>query len=204
MDAAATRRLLPPGRNFALVGWLMAALLSGCLGSKNPITPPETAELDERLLGAWVTTDLYYQETDYIHVMRRSGGTMNIHEIRYYGDGSGSQSSALGHVSILGDRWFLNLQGPQDAGAQGDAPRYTFVAYEFNGRGDLIVHLLSEAAIGEAFESGHLSGKVDMNPDFVATIVSDDSDRIAEYLQSADTSVLYEREVMFRRIVPSQ
>lgn len=129
---------------------------------------------------------------------------MTIHEIRYYGDGSGSQSSAQGHVSVLGERRFLNLQGPPDMGGAEDAARYTFVAYEFNDRSDLIVHLLSERTIGEAFESGRLAGKVDFNPDFVATLVSDSSDRIAKYLQNTDTSILYERKVTFRRVVPPQ
>jgi hypothetical protein len=204
MDTAANRWLALPGRALGLAGCFLAALLSGCLGSKNPITPVDTAQIDERLLGVWVTTDMYHNETDYVHVMRRSGSTVTIHGIRYYGDGSGSQSSAQGHVSILGERRFLNLQGPPDAGGPEDAARYTFVAYEFNGRGDLIVHLLSGSAIGEAFESGRLDGKVDVNPDFVATLVSDSSEHIAAYLQTADTSVLYEREVTFRRVVPPQ
>jgi hypothetical protein len=204
MDAAANRWLALPGRGLALAALLMAALLSGCLGSKNPITPVDTAQIDERLLGAWVTTDMYYNETDYVHVMRRSGGIMTIHEIRYYGDGSGSHSSVQGNVSILGERRFLNLQGPPDAGGPEDAARYTFVAYEFNDGGDLIVHLLSGSAIGEAFEAGRLEGRVDVNPDFVATLVSDSSEHIAEYLHSTDTSVLYEREVTFRRVVAPQ
>lgn len=204
MDAAAKRWFALPGRGLALAGLFMAALLSGCLGSKNPITPADTAQIDERLLGAWVTTDMYHNETDYMHVMRRSGGIMTIHEIRYYGDDSGSQSSAQGHVSVLGERRFLNLQGAPDGGGPEEAARYTFVAYEFNDRGDLIVHLLSERTIGEAFESGRLEGKVDFNPDFVATLVSDSSERIAEYLHGTDTSVLYERKVTFRRVVPPQ
>lgn len=188
-----------------LAGLLVAVLLSGCLGSKNPITPADTAQIDERLLGAWVTTDMYYNETDYMHVMQQSeSGVMTIYEIRYYGNNSGSQSSAQGHVSILGERRFLNLQGPPDAGRPEDAARYTFVAYEFNDRGDLIVHLPSERAIGEAFEAGRLEGKVELNPDFVATLVSDSSEHIAAYLQSADPSALYEREITFRRVVPPQ
>jgi hypothetical protein len=204
MVAAPNRWANRSGHGRLLAGLLVTALLSGCLGSKNPITPADTAQIDERLLGAWVTMDMYYNETDYMHVMRRSGGIMTIHEIRYYGDGSGSQSSAQGHASILGERRFLNLQGPPDAGGPEDAARYTFVAYEFNDRGDLIVHLLSERTIGDAFESGRLEGKVDFNPDFVATLVSDSSERIAEYLHSTDTSVLYERELTFRRVVPPQ
>jgi hypothetical protein len=90
------------------VGALAAAMvLSGCLGSKNPITPPETATIDERLFGAWVTTDLYYNETDYMHVMRQSGSNlMTIYEIRHYENHDGSQSSGQGHVSVLGDRRF--------------------------------------------------------------------------------------------------
>ena len=175
--------------------------LSGCLGSKNPITPPETATIDERLFGTWVTTDLYYNETDYIHVMRQGdGGRMTIYEIRHYENDGGSESSGQGHVSVLGDRRFLNLQGPPDADAPDDAPRYTFVAYDFDAGGNLIVHFLSERAIGEAFAEGRLAGKVEMNADFVATLVSDSSERIADYLGNTDTATLFDRQVTFRRV----
>ncbi len=190
----------------SLVVLAAAIILSGCLGSKNPITPPETAKIDERLLGAWVTTDLYYNETDYMHVMRQSSsGLMTIYEIRHYAsEGGGSQSSAQGHVSILGDRRFLNLQRPPDAGAPDDTPRYTFVAYDFDGSGNLIVHFLSERAVGEAFAAGGLVGKVEMNADFVATLISDSSERIADYLGSADTATLFDRQMTFRRVVAAQ
>ena len=203
--------ILTPHRWFARYGLAFGALaaaifLSGRLGSKNPITPSETAEVDERLLGAWVTTDLYYNETDYMHVMRQSSsGLMTIYEIRHYAsEGGGSQSSAQGHVSILGDRRFLNLQGPADAGTPDDAPRYTFIAYDFDDGGNLIVHFLSERAIGDAFAAGRLVGKVDMNADFVATLVSDSSERIADYLGSADTATLFERQMTFRRVMAAQ
>jgi hypothetical protein len=187
-------------------GALVAALfLSGCLGSKNPITPLETAKIDERLLGAWVTTDLYYNETDYLHVMQQSGGgIMTIYEIRHYENHDGSQSSGQGHVSVLGDRRFLNLQGPPDADAPDDAPRYTFLAYDFDAGGNLIVHFLSERAIGDAFAEGRLVGKVEMNADFVATLVSDSSERIADYLGNTDTATLFGRQVTFRRVAAPQ
>ena len=184
--------------------WLVV-LLSGCLGSKNPITPPESATLDERLLGAWVTTELYYNETVFMHVMQQGGSAMmDVYEIRHNESGTGSESSAQGHVSILGDRHFLNLQGPSDATPTVDAPRYTFVAYEFDRRGDLIVHLLSEQDFGEAFKDGRLDGKVEMNADFVATLISDSSERLAGYLASADTAALHERQVTFHKLVPPQ
>jgi hypothetical protein len=188
------------------IGALAAAiLLSGCLGSKNPITPPESATIDERLFGVWVTTDLYYNETDYMHIMRQPGGSvMDIYEIRHYENQGGSQSLAQGHVSVLGDRRFLNLQGPPDADAPDDASRYTFVAYDFDDRGNLIVHFLSERAIGDAFAAARLAGKVEMNADFAATLVSDSSERIADYLGSTDTATLFDRQVTFRRVAARQ
>jgi len=205
MNVTPHRWFAGQSRGLAFGALLTAILLSGCLGSKNPITPLETAKLDERLLGAWVTTDLYYNETVYMHVMQQAKrGMMDIYEIRYNESRSGSESAAQGHVSVLGDRRFLNLQGPPDAGAPDDGPRYTFVAYDFDDRGNLIVHFLSERAIGEAFAAGRLNGKVDMNADFVATLVSDSSERIADYLGSTDTATLFERRVTFRRVVAPQ
>jgi hypothetical protein len=190
---------------FAFGTLAAAIILSGCLGSKNPITPPESATIDERLFGAWVTTDLYHNETDYMHVMRQPGGSlMDIYEIRHYENQGGSQSSGQGHVSVLGDRRFLNLQGPPDADAPDDAPRYTFVAYDFDAAGNLIVHFLSERAIGEAFAAGRLAGKVETNADFVATVVSDGSERIADYLGSTDLATLFGRQVTFRRVAAAQ
>jgi hypothetical protein len=122
-------------RRLAFGALAAVIFLSGCLGSKNPITPLETGTIDERLFGAWVTTDLYYDETDYIHVMQQTdSGLMTIYEIRHYESHGGSQSSGQGHVSVLGDRRFLNLQRPPDADAPDDAPRYTFLAYDFDDR----------------------------------------------------------------------
>jgi hypothetical protein len=205
MNVSPHRWFARHGRGLAFGALLATLLLSGCLGSKNPITPPEAARIDERLLGAWVTTDLCYNETVYMHVMQQAeSGMMDIYEIRYNEGHTGSESAAQGHVSILGDRRFLNLQGPPDAGTVDDAPRYTFVAYDFDDRGNLIVHFLSERAIGDAFAAGRLVGKVDTNADFVATLVSDSSERIADYLGSADTATLFERQVTFRRVVAPQ
>ena len=129
---------------------------------------------------------------------------MDIYEVRHYENQGGSRSSGQGHVSVLGDRHFLNLQAPSDANAPDDAPRYTFLAYDFDAGGNLIVHFLSEAAVGEAFAAGRLAGKVEMNADFVATLVSDSSERIADYLASTDTPVLFGRQVTFRRVAASQ
>jgi hypothetical protein len=205
-----TDMAVAPHRWFARHGHAFGALaaaiiLSGCLGSKNPITPPESATIDERLLGAWVTTDLYYNETVYMHVMQQAErGTMDIYEIRYNESHTGSESSGQAHVSILGDRRFLNLQAPADAGVPDDAPRYSFVAYEFDARGNLIVSFLSENAIGKAFATGRLAGKVEMNADFVATLISDSSAHIADYLAGADLASLVERRMTFRRAVPQQ
>lgn len=187
----------------AMLVAMLAALLGGCVASKNPAGPAAEATSEPRLAGSWEYDGSHGQEWDYLHIfLGEEGKALQIVAIN-----SGERTWAIlsGHVTADGERRIASLRvdaaGPslqEDLARQGkaDSHPYSFIAYRLEGDDRLSVAYPLEQ-LYQAVKSGQLAGETVGEHD---AFISDSSDKIAAVLRAIPEADLFRDPAVYKRI----
>ena len=181
---------------------LLPVLLPGCLPeTRNPITPPEAAIEDDRLLGLWSAR--VEDEDIFLHVLRADNNQLAILVVSHRPDGRGGIDNYQGHVSALGDRRFVNLRPVEDSTVDNSNPDlgYLIIGYDWDGPDRLVARFLAEQPLVDAIAAGTLTGSVTddgagLGRDVMLTA---ESAQLAAYLTAGDPAVIFDETLTFER-----
>lgn len=181
---------------------LLPVLLLGCLPeTRNPITPPETAIEDDRLLGPWSAR--VEDEDIFLHVLRADNNRLAILVVSHRPDGRGNIDNYQGHVSALGDRRFVNLRPVEDGSVDNSNPDlgYLIVGYEWDGPDRLVARVLAEQPLVDAIAAGSLTGIVTDDGSGLGrdVMLTAESAQLATYLAAGDPAVIFDESLIFER-----
>ncbi|MGH6930827.1 MAG: hypothetical protein ACREEE_00180 [Dongiaceae bacterium] len=142
-------------------------------------------------------------ENVFLHVLRATGGQLEVLVVSHRPDGSGGTDLYQGHVSALGDRRFVNLRPAGNTSVDDSNPdlNYLIVGYEFDDAGHLVAHFLAEQPLVDAIAAGTLTGEVTDDGDGFgrSIVVTADSSRLADYLAAGNATVILDKAMTFDR-----
>jgi|GEM_PF-3485921 len=156
----------------------ITSCLAGCAPVfLNPISDPDRAETDKRLLGRWKGTDKG-NTNDYMRFEATSDTQMNVSLF----DDKEPEPKPMFRMftSKVGSRYYMNLGFIDEDKSKG----YLIARYELEGT-TLTVWLLDEDKVKAAIESGLLKGTPGVGT--VDTKVTDSSQRVAQFLATSDS-----------------
>jgi hypothetical protein len=210
-------------KRIILLATLMTSLVffNGCfcpLTSVNPLSDPHHAKYDKRLEGAWQSVS---QDSDlnFIHFGKDDEKKTEMVIIEHMRSGKIDVSMLTVFPTIINGKGYLNMK-VEDLFEEfsEDLSGYIFMKYELPDKNTLTLSLLNEKPIVDAIKSGELKG--DITYEKVVTKaggekdssgqnkerkikcvkLSDSSDNILKYFETADSKKLFEETTEFKRI----
>jgi hypothetical protein len=169
-----------------LIG-LAALPLGGCLVYNTaPLSPPETATIDQALLGGWDSTpdaDATVKERLELDITRDGEHALLIAVTSYESDGSTRQHVYHAHSSVHssanGEQRYLNaFTTPSDRNLRG----YITARYSIAGEA-LKIELLDVPATRTAIQSGGLEGIVGISSEYADVTVTMAGETFVSYLE---------------------
>lgn len=192
---------------FRLAGALVGALivlvaLAGCLPEAvHPLSDPDQASRDQRLLGLWSAT--IEDGTLFAHFLSEGGSVMEIMTVSYEDDGDGEWLAFSMFASRVGDDWYMNVKPLAESGEAFDQAEqnYYLSRYEITGDGRLTVWTMTEGAVIEDIRAGKVGGVVEEGG-WVTTIrITEGTEGLTSYVRGSDPARLFgERLGEFRRV----
>ena len=173
----------------------LCLLLTGCDDSKNPLSDPQTAKPDERLVGMWRSGDVYY------HIGHAGEkfpkGVMRVVEVTHTETGVEPPDEYLAYSTVLGSESYLNVViDPKqvklldEKGWKSEAVQsYTFLKYQVDGD-KMVALVIDEKAKEQAVRSGKIMGMTKSN---VATF-TDTTENIARFITDAGDNLWETKE----------
>jgi hypothetical protein len=170
---------------------LMACIFTGCeVFFLNPLSTPQDATLDNRLMGEWVSTD---GKKTGDHIRFDQGPNMEMH-ISVFGDDITEQNPAFTMFTTkLGKHYYMNLSPTDEYKGKG----YLIVRYTVSGD-ELKVWILDDAKVKSAITHGKIKGQPGrvLGP----TTVSDSTEKIVALIEASGGNDLFVPFVRFERI----
>jgi len=191
-----------------LAGVTLAAALSGCVASTNPIGPPEAAVEEPRLLGVWLADSggEGNRAWEYLHILPKGDDKKHL-DIIVANHEEKTWVVFDGYVTAVGEREFINLRiTAADATTMaqiGKYPRheiypYGFAAIAFESDGRLKAAYAGEV-LANAVKNDQLAGENQGDWD---VFISAPSDSIAKTLAGADEATLFAKPIFYKRLGP--
>jgi len=195
-------------KRVAFLGLIVCLLAPGCDDSKTPLSDPQTAKADNRLVGVWRWRG-ENGEVTYYHVghagEKFADSMMRIVSIKHDQGKVEPPEEYLAFPTVLGGKTYLNVVVDQkqvkkldETGWKTDVvDRYALFKYQVDG-GKLVVWLIDEDAKERAIKSGKVKGVVEPNkpPKF-----TDTTENVARFVAEAGDSLLNLKDpVRFERV----
>jgi hypothetical protein len=164
-----------------LIG-LATLQLGGCLVYNTaPLSPPETATIDDALIGGWDSTPdpkATTSERLELDISRDGEHALLIAVTSYEADGSTRQHVYHAHGSAQGEKRYLNVfTTADDRNLRG----YITARYAIDGEA-LAIELLDVPATRTAIQSGGLEGMVSISSEYGDVTVTMAGEAFARYL----------------------
>jgi hypothetical protein len=143
-----------PSFSFALGAALCLLLTSCVVTSENPLGSPESAQIDQRLLGDWIA-----QNGDIVHFSAKDAHWMEAVTTPKGPDSSSANKkseSNLFFVTTIGDDTYLNMRSV----GEGSRASYSLFRYTINPDQTLHMWGLSQDEMAAAVRAGKLKGTV--------------------------------------------
>ena len=177
----------------------MCLLLTSCIvDSENPLGSPETAQIDQRLLGDWVAPN-----GDIVHFSARDAHWMVAVTTPKSTAASGSSTTNqkpqpdLFIVATIGEDNYLNMRSAND----GSKPTYRLYRYTITSDQTLHMWGLSQDEIAAAVRAGRLKGTVHEQDTTghpphtdVDVHLTDSSDHLVKFIARHDPTDLFDAE----------
>jgi len=179
------------------IGVAACLCASGCDDSKNPLSDPQTAKPDERLIGVWRGPD---GDGDVYYHIGHAGekfpaSVMRIVEIRHDKGNMEPPEEYLAFPTAIKGKTYLNLVHGGDTNMvkrldeKGwkavDVDCYTFLKYELDGD-TLVMWIIGEQAKQESIEGGKINGVTKPNE---ISKFTDTTDNLAHFVAEAGDSL---------------
>jgi len=198
-----------------VLGSAICLLLTSCVtDSDNPLSSPDTAHADQRLIGDWFGQD---QET--FHFSVTNGAWMHV-VITPKPTDTGNRPSMVDNKpeaydlfpTVIGNHTFLNVVVIGKDDQDHPTKTYVFLRYTISPNHVLQMWMLSQDETAAAVQSGKLKGKVKQNgntlaqpprPDVDVTLL-DTSANIARFIQNSNPEALFSEKMNpLHRIKPT-
>ncbi|MCE0484166.1 MAG: hypothetical protein LV479_08015 [Methylacidiphilales bacterium] len=183
-------------------GALLCLLLTSCVvTSDNPLSSPETAKPDPRLVGDWFTK----AEGDVFHFTITHGAWMHVVITSKADNRPGMIDRKPEEYdffpTVIGNETFLNVR-LIDKDKQGHPLKtYTFLRYSISPDRILRMEMISQDAVAEAVRAGKLKGTIhqDKNPLMVGqpahpdidVTLHDSTSRLFAFLRDSNRDTLF-------------
>lgn len=173
-------------------------LLAGCEDSKNPLSDPQTAKADERLVGVWREGDAYY------HVGHAGdkfpASVMRVVQVTHKEGRVEPPEEYLIFPTLLGDKTYLNavVNGEKgqvtrldkDGWKADSVDCYHFHKYQVDGD-KLVLWLIDEQAKTQAITGGKIKGHIEKDRPARFTDTTED---VARFVAEAGDSLWNTKE----------
>jgi len=181
---------------------IFTLLLTACIPeSQNPAGDPAAATKESSLNGVWQSD--FEDGKLFVHVFASGHGMVEVYTINHKSDGAGEADHYEGFISSIGQRHIANLQaagtGEEDSGG---AATYVFLAYQLQPDGGLLVHFLDDKPFIAAVTAGKLQGQITGEGDNQTVLLTDDTKKIGDFIQTQDDATLYGKEIALHRVFP--
>jgi hypothetical protein len=180
------------------IAGLCAVLLgSGCgpAESVNPLSDPAAAKLDERLAGTWLAADEEGEEDQgTLSFTALDGARMKV-VLAEKGDDEPLELEMF--PTTLDGRTYMNLKSASPKAELGR--NYIIARYEISGDATLSLKLLSDEFLKQAVAEGRLKGTVSGSSDEPPVLVTESTEKLAEFVRSSDPARLFGDEARFRK-----
>ena len=198
------------------------AWLAGCVESEQPLSDPETAQMDQRLFGLWQRRDPD-GAVEYLHIggeyrlplvvnrAQPEPGLMQYTAVRHEPNNRAAEapSGTRFFVTRIGDDDYGNWVFPQEEKDRGKPVHYTF--YKYRVKPDALeIWDMDRHATAAAIEAGKLKGvvrrKAQVNPtdavEYDELLITDTSTNIASFLAAggAKSCFLESGKVTYQRV----
>jgi hypothetical protein len=155
---------------------LLGALASGCIPSKSPLSDPEKAKPDERLIGMWISSDEKAEGTDFCFVSkpkRVAGVPPGILMWTNPAPKKGEPAHFLFFSTVIGDSSYFNvillreeahiaLQANRWAWNRGAIVWFGILKYDIKDNQCVVSHANMDL-FNKAIAAGEIKGKKDHN-----------------------------------------
>jgi len=170
----------------------------GCVPvSEHPLTEPDAAERDPRLMGDW-----YQQGEDesvQVHIgFREETGGLRLLMVDYDRDGKLDLSEWKGHISRLDGNRYLNLK---DVRCGQEERGYLFVKYRIEGD-RLCVSLASNRAWEAAVAEGRIQGRLDRKKGVRSVHITEGPEGLRRFVREQDRRLFPEESCLQRLRLP--
>ncbi|MCZ6721526.1 MAG: hypothetical protein O7A65_08290 [Proteobacteria bacterium] len=181
---------------WTLAGILLASALTGCVPeSEHPLSSPDTAVIDERLVGLW--TGVLVDEPMYLHVFRRSEQSLEILAVNP-GDETtpGSWLVLAVHSSEIDGDWYMNAKSLAEEEMIHDLADedYLLFRYEVTARGELVIWMMAGRIMNDV-ERGTLAGEIERGDLFSSYRLSATTAELIEYIRRNGPEAVFGVEI---------
>jgi len=154
---------------FLALGATLCLLLSSCeTKSHNPLSSPDTARLDQRLVGDWYGSD----GQDTFHFTATHGPWIHVEVIPRKTD-EGKRTVLFTSrpetydlfPTVIGRYTYLNVKVTGDDDEDQSGPSYVFVRYTVSGDRVLQMWMISQDAAADAVRAGWIKGVIHQDKD---------------------------------------
>ncbi|MEI8376584.1 MAG: hypothetical protein WCJ35_27520 [Planctomycetota bacterium] len=188
--------------------------VAGCEDSQNPLSDPQCAKSDNRLVGLWRVLG-EDGDVGYYHIgqpdEKLPSGVLRVVEVTHNRKGKlSSPEEFLAFSTTLGDKTYLNVTDVKGHRARlieenGWKPEtvdsYIILRYQVDGNG-LLVWMMDAEAKERAIETGKVNGKIAKKGksfDGPAKF-TDTSERLARFVIDAGDSLFVKKPLRFERV----
>lgn len=189
---------MKPSLSLAL-GSVLCLILAGCtVTSDNPLSSPDTAQADQRLVGDWFSK----KDKTTFHFTVSKGGWMHV-KITQSNPGGKTDSYDF-FPTTIGSTTFLNVQNEDDDGHH--IKGYILLRYTISGNHVLQMWMASQDEAAAAVRAGKLKGIVHENknsmvavgnpphPDVDVTL-QDSPARLVKFIQGTDVEKFFSNKM---------
>lgn len=166
-----------------LASLLLILTLTGCLPvSQNPLSSPENAGTDPRLVGVWYGKS--GEDEIFLHFIQ--GAVLQVVEVDHEKKGGAHTTLYNVFVTVLGEQHYLNIR-------EGKNKPYYLAHYQLK-EGVLKISLMSDNSLAKAIKAGKLKGTVTGKPEDLDVTITDTTERLAGFVKKSETEKLFDQK----------
>jgi hypothetical protein len=179
------------GRALSIAAAIAVVLGAGCGPPEfqNPLSDPASAKADARLEGVWIS--IGDKEENTLTFKTVDAATMHLAV-----SGNPPDEFTMFPTTLDG-RTYMNLKAASPTQEVGR--NYLIVLYEFTADGRLQLRLLRSEAFQQAIEQGKLHGTLSGSGNDKEVLVTESTDKLAEFIRSGDPAQLFDEPLLLRK-----
>lgn len=168
----------------------LGLLLSACVESESPLSPPAPLPADNPLIGSWLFQDK--DETAYLHI-GNEGQDVKMVEVEIYPDGRIKSEIYTASATTVGEHAYLSVQTPRDG-----RPLYTLMKYRLVDKDTLTLALANYKFMENAVKDGSIAGTLDSSAPGV--LLTAGPDALKRFVLDHDKQIFPETTSELRRL----